>query len=70
MHVNDVADCVVIPPFKVYNEKFKGATYIIVFDGVCQFFTSFRHHTWSKVQYWQLIDIPRPISSYCFYKDI
>ena len=23
-----------------------------------------------KVQYWQLIDIPRPISSYCFYKDI
>jgi len=24
----------------------------------------------SKVQYWQLIDIPRPISSYCFYKDI
>jgi len=21
---------------------------------------------WSKVQYWQLIDIPRPISSYCF----
>jgi len=24
----------------------------------------------SKVQYWQLIGIPRPISSYCFYKDI
>ena len=24
----------------------------------------------SKVQYWQLIDIPRLISSYCFYKDI
>jgi len=24
----------------------------------------------SKVRYWQLIDIPRPISSYCFYKDI
>ena len=23
-----------------------------------------------KVQYWQLIDIPRPISSYCFNKDI
>jgi len=22
------------------------------------------------VQYWQLIGIPRPISSYCFYKDI
>ena len=22
-----------------------------------------------KVQYWQLIGIPRPISSYCFYKD-
>ena len=26
--------------------------------------------TQSKVQYWQLIGIPRPISSYCFYKDI
>ena len=26
--------------------------------------------TQSKVQYWQLIDTPRPISSYCFYKDI
>ena len=26
--------------------------------------------TLSKVQYQQLIDIPRPISSYCFYKDI
>lgn len=24
----------------------------------------------SKVQYWQLIDIPRRICSYCFYKDI
>ena len=24
----------------------------------------------SKVQHWQLIGIPRPISSYCFYKDI
>ena len=24
----------------------------------------------SKVQYWQLLDIPRPITSYCFYKDI
>jgi len=24
----------------------------------------------SKVQYWQLIDIPGLISSYCFYKDI
>ena len=23
-----------------------------------------------KVQYWQLIGIPRPINSYCFYKDI
>ena len=23
-------------PFKVYNEKFRGATYITVFDGVCQ----------------------------------
>jgi len=23
-----------------------------------------------KVQYWQLIGIPRPISSYCFYMDI
>ena len=22
-----------------------------------------------KVQYWQLFDIPSPISSYCFYKD-
>ena len=26
--------------------------------------------TGSKVQYWQLIDIPRLINSYCFYKDI
>ena len=24
-------------PFRVYNEKFRGATYIIVFDGVCNF---------------------------------
>jgi len=23
-------------PFKVYNEKFGGATYITVFDGICQ----------------------------------
>ena len=23
-------------PFKVYNEKFRGANYITVFDGVCQ----------------------------------
>ena len=28
------------------------------------------HPSQSKVQYWQFIDIPRPISSYCFYKDI
>jgi len=24
-------------PFRVYNEKFRGSTYIIVFDGVCNF---------------------------------
>jgi len=31
VHVNNAADCVVIPhnAFKVYNEKFRGATYII-----------------------------------------
>jgi len=31
-----------------------------------------KHHVvvLRKVQYWQLIGIPRPISSYCFYKDI
>ena len=27
-------------------------------------------HVKSKVYYWQLIDIPRPISCYCFYKNI
>ena len=29
-------------PFKVYNEKSRDATYITVFDGVCQFLTTSR----------------------------
>ena len=28
--------------FKMYNEKFRGATYITVFDGICQFLTTLR----------------------------
>jgi len=39
--VNNVADCVIMP-FEVYNEKFRGATYITVFDGICQFLTTLR----------------------------
>ena len=33
-------------------------------------FPEFKANFLRKVQYWQLIGIPRPISSYCFYKDI
>jgi len=27
---------------KAYNKKFRGATYATVFDGICQFVTTFR----------------------------
>ena len=30
-------------PFKVYNEKFRGGTYITVFDGIHQFLTTLRN---------------------------
>ena len=37
--------------FKMYNEKFRGATYITGSDGVCQFLTTLRQKHCNVIKY-------------------